>query len=402
MPSVNTAKNPPDELLQRVIDALQPVGVEAVNCRAARGRVLAEAVRADRDSPPLDVSSMDGFAVRAAEVMAGPVPVAGEVLIGHEPGTLAAGTALRIFTGSCVPAGADAVVPVEDVTETAGHIQLKEGVGKVVAGQSIRRRGENLRAGEVALQPGPQVSAATAAALAAFGITQVRVHRPVRLGLIVTGDELQAPGSVPPPWQIRDSNGPFFEHFFQQFPWLQITSMHQVRDDRAALVSTMRQLLADCDAVVVSGGASVGDHDYLHAALADVHAREVFSKLPIRPGKPTTAAVTPDAKLIFGLPGNPVAVAVTARRFALPALRKLAGFTHDEPPVYVHVDHAGNETLHLWWYRPVRLNAAGQFEVLPNRGSGDLVAAGRADGFIEVAPGDTAAGLKRFWSWSAC
>lgn len=402
MPIANTAKNPPDELLQRVIDALQPVGVEAVDCRAARGRVLAEAVRADRDSPPLDVSSMDGLAVRAAEFMAGQLPVAGEVLIGHEPGTLAAGTAQRIFTGSCVPAGADAVVPVEDVTETAGHIRLKDGVGQVVVGQSIRRRGENLKTGEVALQPGRQVTAAMASTLAAFGVTQVRVHRPVRVGLIVTGDELQAPGSVPPPWQIRDSNGPFFEHFFRQFPWLQVTSLHHVRDDRTTLAGTMRQLIADCDAVIVSGGASVGDHDHLHTALADVDAREVFSRLPIRPGKPTTAAVTPDAKLIFGLPGNPVAVAVTARRFALPALRKMAGVTRDEPPVYVHVVHAGNETLHLWWYRPVRLNAAGQFEVLQNRGSGDLVAAGRADGFIEVAPGDTAAGLKRFWPWSAC
>lgn len=389
----------PDASVQRLLDLLEPVETESIARMSSGGRILAEEVRADRDSPALDVSAMDGFAVRLADLQQNALPISGEALIGEEPKKLAPGTALRIYTGSCVPLGADVIVPVELATTTNNQFRPTAGAGRLTRGQHIRCRAENLLAHAIALHPGRRITPAAASTLATFGATHVRVYRPVRVSSIITGNELQSADITPTPWQIRDSNGPLLRHMFNNVPWIESQSLLRIRDDRTELVRQLRRALDHADVIFVTGGASVGEHDHLHLALADLDARFLFSRLPIRPGKPMTAAFSAEGKVIIGLPGNPVAATVCVRRFGAAVLRKVAGYKLSEPTLTVSVNHHGEETLHLWWFRPVRHNGRDNFEVVPSQGSGDTVAAGRSDGFIEVPPQENTGGQRRFFTW---
>lgn len=392
----------PAEALSALLSRLEPVSSETVHWTDALGRVLAEPLRTDRDSPAHDVSAMDGYAVRLGDLSTSELPIAGEVMTGAEPPVLPQGAVLRIFTGGCVPPGADAVIRREDVHETRAHIRLHVAPQTIEGGQHIRRQGENLPAGATVVDAGEMVQPAVTAALASFGHVRPRVHRRVRVGVLVTGDELLEPTAQPRPWQIRDSNGPALEAMFAALPWVQWRGVAYGRDRLSALADALSGQLQTCDAVLLTGGVSMGDHDHVPAAIERVGGEVVFHKLPIRPGKPLLAAVGPDGQAIFGLPGNPVSVMVTARRFAFAALRQRAGFTRPlMPPTHVRLANADDRTLPLWWYRPVRLVESGVAALVPGRGSGDVVGASRSDGFVEL-PEDTGGdGPWAYWPWSA-
>jgi molybdopterin molybdotransferase len=326
--------------------------------------------------------------------------VAGEGRIGQAAESLSAGSAIKIVTGAPVPAGAEAIIRREDVREFPDHIVIPRGT-TVMAGQDIRKQGQNIRAGQVVVEAGTVLTAALIGALASFGLWRPTVYKPVRLGIIVTGDELLSADASPQPWQLRDSNGPAMEAMFAGCPWLDWQQTWHVGDDLDETRNALADAIQECDAVLMTGGVSMGDRDYAQAAVEKVKAAEVFHGLPIRPGKPMLGAIGAEGQAILGLPGNPVSVLVTARRLGAIVLRRLAGFSAVDPPVpVVAVDQPDVSNPDLWLYRPVRLSGPGTAEILPTKGSGDLVSSARSDGFVEIPPATQGKAHRAYYRWA--
>ncbi|MDZ4756283.1 MAG: molybdopterin molybdotransferase MoeA [Phycisphaerae bacterium] len=386
---------------------------ERVALSCARGRVLSESVRADRDSPAIDVSAMDGFAVRFADIeaMSGQLAldVHHEAAIGAPPRTLKAGTAMRIVTGAPVPVGADTVIRYEDVIEDAGAVRLAIAPGRVERGASIRRQGENAAAGSEVMRSGLLINAAMIGALASFGIDRVPVVRRVRVAIITTGDELVPPGAPVHPWQLRDSNGPVLRAMLEARPWIETAPATHVADDPDAIETAVRDAVRSADAVLMTGGVSMGHRDFVPRAVAAIGARTVFHTVAQRPGKPMFAAVfergegtarTDAAVPILGLPGNPLSVMVTARRLALPIVATLAGISQASLSAPARrVGDPDSATIALWWHRLVQECDGGEVALIAGRGSGDLAAAAASSGFIEVPPGGAIGAMMPYYAW---
>jgi molybdopterin molybdotransferase len=382
-------------------ERLKSVGEEAVPWRQSIGRVLTQGITADRPSPPCDVSAMDGYALRLGDAKRGRIEVAGVAVPGFPPPTLPEGKAVRIMTGGPVPAAAELVIKREDVREFEHHIELATDL-PATAGHHIRRVGENLPAGEEVIPAGALVTPSIAAAIATFGLSTVRVYKPVRVAVMTTGDELLDVHEAAQPWQIRDSNGPALAALLAGCPWVQVTNQTRVKDDYAALLAAVNEELPTCDALLLTGGVSMGTHDFVPHVLREAGCEVIFHRLPQRPGGPILGAIGPAGQAVLGLPGNPLSVMTTARRIGLPVLRRVAGIARpDAPQPGVTLSNPDGKSLNIWWYRQVRLTGAGTAEVVVCKGSGDVVAAARADGFVEVPPGDATAGPFAFYRWSA-
>jgi molybdenum cofactor synthesis domain-containing protein len=387
-------------------EARREVGVERVALGAARGRVLAEAARADRDSPALDVSAMDGFAVRTADLRGRELPIAGvEAAIGRAAMVMIPGTAVRIVTGAPVPIGADAVIKREDVEEGETAVRFSAEASAAKAGPNIRRRGENAAVGAVVAETGGLVTSALVGVLAAVGCAEVPVRRRVRVRIITTGDELVPVAATPEAWQLRDSNGAALHALLAARAWIEVAPARHVRDEPGAIAMELRAAADEADAVFLTGGVSMGDRDFVPRVVEGLGGRVVFHKLPQRPGKPMLAAVMPTKRgsvPVLGLPGNPVSVMVTARRLGVPMLASLVGAREkvDVPPRR-EIAGADAGTLDLWWHRLVRDGADGRLELIGGRGSGDVVAAAGSSGFVEVPPGGSGAGPWPYYAWDA-
>ena len=437
--------------------ALQPVGTERVPLADAVGRVLAETVRADRDSPACDVSAMDGYAVRLDKLLAdreATWPVTTEVITGKPAIDMPADeNIVRIFTGGAVPRGADAVIKREDThapspgstkspasPDTPGNSGTVRLRGSFVPkpGQHIRRRGENTAAGQTVLEPGVVIRAPQIAALATFGCAQVLVYRRVRLSILVTGNEVTpAPGSTsqknsdpgsyspgspassplplggagggcpptsletPGEAQVRDSNGPTLAALVQNTPWCELVSSAHIKDTPAATTAAMRDALKCSDAVLTTGGVSKGDHDYVPDAVRAVGCRVIYHGLRMRPGKPNLGAVGPNGQALFGLPGNPVSAAVGAVVLAGPVLRLLSGQTqHEAHAPRIRPVHKETKKLPLWVYALSTLDDQGRSVLVDGRGSGDVAALARCNGFVEVPPeAQPCEDARRWFAW---
>jgi molybdopterin molybdotransferase len=400
-PSVNNPATALSSLLQR----LRPVESESIALKDASGRILAEALRADRPSPACSVSAMDGYALRLEDLKhlssARGLLFRHIVTAGQPAPVLAVGCACKVMTGAMVPDNAEAVIRREDVDESPERIVLKEGAGLIAAGQDIRRVGENLPKGAEVLGEGHLIHSALAGALAAFGHTQVHVYRKLRVALLITGDEVLPPEEQPQPWQLRDSNGPALRALMSGHPWVDLTVVLAARDRRETLREALEGVLGRCDVVVLTGGVSAGDYDYVPDVIAAANGEIIFHGLAIRPGKPVLGAVGPAGQLILGLPGNPVSVLVTAQRLGLPAMAARAGLRGDLAKApSVTIANADGQTINLWWYRLVRLVEPGRAELVENHGSGDLVGSARADGFVEIPPGARGSGPWPFYQWA--
>ncbi|MEW6250788.1 MAG: molybdopterin-binding protein [Planctomycetota bacterium] len=392
----------PDEALRALCARLRPVESESVSLGQAVGRILASPVRADRDSPPCDVSAMDGYAVRLVDLEQPALTVAGEAAMGQAPRPLPAGQTLRVFTGAPLPPETEAVIPREQVAEEGERIALHALARSTAAGLYVRRRGENLRAGELALTAGVAITPAIVATLASFGVTQVRVVRKVRVAIINTGSEVVAPEDHPQPWQIRDSNGPGLAALLSGRGWIDAHPPARVGDDVERTRGLLAEALANSDAVLVTGAVSAGQYDFVPDVIKALGGETIFHRLPVRPGRPLLGAVGPQGQAILGLPGNPVSTLVAARRFAWVVLRHLAGMAEPLGSVpVVELGRPDDQVLPLWCFRPVRFVGAGRVELVPTRGSGDVVALGRGDGFIEVPPHLTGAGPWPFYAWES-
>jgi molybdopterin molybdotransferase len=304
----------------QVVSSCAPLPAEPVPVEDTAGRVLAADVTAAADVPRFDNSAMDGFAVRS-DASSGTLRIVGESRAGAPAAMpLGAGEAIRISTGAPLPAGADAVVPVERTDETNGHVTL---TAAVASGQHVRRVGEDLRAGAVVLRSGSVLGAGALSVAVGAGAGSLRCARRPRVAILCTGDELRPPGSALGPGEIHNSNAPMLAALAAQ-QGAEVAGAQAVRDARDATEAALAAALDQADVVVVSGGVSVGPHDHVKPALAALGVAERFWRLDLQPGKPTWFG-TRGPQLVFGLPGNPVSSFVTFVLFAQPALRALQG-----------------------------------------------------------------------------
>lgn len=316
-----------DEARLRILAAIAPLGAERIGIAELEpGRVLAQDVIAVRDQPPFDVSAMDGWAVRFADLAAEtPLRAAGESAAGRPCArVLEAGQAVRIFTGAAVPRGADTVVIQEDASVTDGGVQAP---ATPKPGANIRSRGGDFQAGERLLRRGHALTAWTVGLAAAAGVATVEAVRRPRVLLLACGDELAVAGAAADTHQIYDSVTPALAMRARE--WGAVASRDFAPDSLQALRAAITA--ADADLVVTIGGASVGDRDLVKPALAALEARFLVDKVSIRPGKPVFFAALPSGRQVLGLPGNPASAMVCAELFLWPILRAMQG-AEPHPP----------------------------------------------------------------------
>ncbi|HEY3145120.1 MAG TPA: gephyrin-like molybdotransferase Glp [Dongiaceae bacterium] len=312
-----------EEAVQRIERAFSPLGAELVSLDQGLGRVLAEPLEARLTQPPADVSAMDGYAVRATDVATLParLKIAQRIAAGQPPaGAIGTGEAARIFTGAQVPPGADTVVIQENCDEADGHVTVREGNRRL--GQHIRKAGLDFATGDIALHSGRRLTARDISLAAAMNRPWLKVARRPRIALLSTGDELVNPGDPVGPAQIIGSNGIGLAALVRAFGGEPV-NLGIARDTLEDLDRAIEAALG-FDALVTSGGASVGEHDLVQTALARRGMQLDFWKIAMRPGKPLMFG-TLGALRVLGLPGNPVSTIVTALLFLRPAIDRMMG-----------------------------------------------------------------------------
>jgi molybdopterin molybdotransferase len=318
-----------DEARTRILALLRPTPAETVPLAAAFGRVTATPIVARRTQPPVDVSAMDGYALSAADGREGTrLRVIGSAPAGHPfAGKLEAGEALRIFTGSMVPEGAEAVLLQEDAREENRIVTVGETVS---AGQHIRRAGQDFREGAVLIPARRRLSARDIGLAASANHPWIVVHRAPRVAILATGDEIALPGEPLPPGGVISSNA----HALAALALAagaEPTVLPVAPDDISAIADAA-EATRGMDLLVTTGGASVGEHDLVRAGLARRGFVLDFWKIAMRPGKPLMAGRVGEVPML-GLPGNPVSAMVCAILFLLPALARLSGRAGEALPM---------------------------------------------------------------------
>ncbi len=385
----------PSEALARLLETLPPeasLGSQDIPTAEALGRVLAVDIRAPHALPPFPRSSVDGYAVRAADTFGASaslpayLSVAGEVLMGTLTTlVLDRGRAALVHTGGMIPAGADAVVMVED-TQVARPDEI-EVLKPAAPGQNVLQLGEDVQPGEIVLQRGARLRAQELGGLMALGFTRVDVVRRPRVAVLSTGDEVVAPEADPLPGQVRDVNTTTLSALVEQGGGEPVF-YGILPDQREALEAAARRAHAECDVVLITAGSSVSTRDITSEIIATLGAPGVLAHgVALRPGKPTILAVC-NGKPVIGLPGNPVSALVVAGLFVTPLLRRLLGVQAPRliPRVTARLvtnipSESGRED-----YVPVRVTGTeGDFTAEPVFGKSNLIfTLVRADGLVRV------------------
>jgi molybdopterin molybdotransferase len=381
------------EAIQIVKQQTATLPTERVELPRVLGRVLAQDVVADSDLPPFDRSQMDGYAVRADDVMYAParLQIVGESAAGRGwHNQLEQGQAVRIMTGAPVPAGADTVQQVEFTHELKDGtvVELLEGVE---TGKSIVKRGAEIKAGEIVANAGTTIGAATMAVLAAFGYATVEVFRKPRVGVLATGTELVAVDQKPGQDQIRDSNN-YSIGAYAELAGATVERLPLTSDETSLLRQQIAEAAERCDVIVTSGGVSMGVYDVTKSALKELEAEIFFERVALRPGKPAVFARLPNGTLVFGLPGNPVSVSVTFNLFARTALLAMQGATEPALKRETAVLARGVKgTADRESYLPAQLTTNDDAELIafPLKwgGSSDFIAFAVATGLVIVPAG---------------
>lgn len=383
------------EAQQIVLGQVRPLSPVAVPLApAALGLVLAEDVASDLDMPPYDKALMDGFAVRSADLQAGPaeLTIVDEIMAGMTPRRpINAGQTARIMTGAPIPEGADAVVMVERCRLLDGN---RVGIDEARPEQNVLRRGREMRRGEVVLTAGMRLRPQEIGLLASVGRTMAQVYPAPRVTVLPTGDEIVDPGEVPGPGQIRNSNGPMLLAQVQRagaVPRSPGIARDRLDSLRALIVEGLRD-----DVLVLSGGVSAGKLDLVPGVLAELGVHALFHKVAMKPGKPVLFGVQErDAgppRLVFGLPGNPVSALVCFELFVRPALRGLMGREPGPRLLDATLAEDYDYRTDRPTYHPARLEAsAGGWQVrpVPWFGSPDLRGIAAANAFVLFPPGET-------------
>jgi molybdopterin molybdotransferase len=353
----------------------------------AFGRILASSVLADRDYPPFDRSTRDGFAVHAADAQqpGARLQCIGELRAGGQfDGTVGPGQCVEIMTGAAVPRGADAIVMVEHIKRDGPTITLDRAVP---SGDHIVGRGSEARAGSLLIAPKTRLGYAEMALAAQAGATRLEVFAAPRLAILSTGDEVVDARSQPGPLQVRNSNGISIE-ILARTAGAETRQLGNAPDEKGALRAAIERGLA-ADILVLSGGVSMGKYDLVEQVLADLGAEFHFTGVSIRPGRPAVFGVCRN-KLVFGLPGNPVSTMVTFELFVLPAVDVLSGAEARPLPVFgARLATPVHEKGSMTHFLPSRIEWEGRearVAQLPWQGSGDIVALALANGFLIVGP----------------
>lgn len=380
---------------QYLFDTVQPViGHERIFVRQALGRVLAEDVISPVDVPAHDNSAMDGWAVRSADLSPDGetrLKNIGAAFAGRPfAGKVSAGETARIMTGAMIPSGCDCVV-IQEVAQVDGDTVIMPPGQK--REQNIRRAGEDLKSGAPAIPAGKQLRPAELGVIASLGIAELSVRRRVRVALFSTGDELCSIGNPLPPGAVYDSNRYTLWGMLTRLG-CEVIDMGVVKDDPAALEAAFKEAAASADAIVTSGGVSVGEADFVKQ-LMDKLGEVAFWKIAMKPGKPMAfgkIGTGKESAWLFGLPGNPVAVMVTFYQFVQPALMKLMGIAPlPAMPTFAArcVTPMKKGKGRTEFQRGILFQENGEWCVRPtgHQGSGMLSSMARADCFIVIEAG---------------
>ena len=390
-------------------DEAWSLAAESVPLTASYGRILRSPLRSDRDLPPYDRATMDGIALRSAALAAGSrrFAVEAEAVAGQPAVSLTAdGGCVRIMTGAVLPRGADAVIRSEDVTFGDGTAEVAAGV-EAPPWHNVHRTAGDGRAGDVVLEPGARIGEREAAVIASVGAAQVSVSRLPRIAILTTGDEVVAVDAPVEPHQIRQSNRYAAEAILQGagFP----AGSEHLPDDQERLGDRARRLLAGHDVLITTGAVSMGVTDNMPQVLAAAGMQERFHRLDQRPGKPLwfgTGSADGVPRAAFGLPGNPVSVAVCLRRYVLPFLSRLMAASPPAPEEAALSEEV-RFPMPLTYYLPVALDCSGgrlAAAPRPTGSSGDYLRLMASDGFVELPaePDRFAAGhVAPLYRWGA-
>lgn len=404
--------NKPQPLLsvQQALDfllaAAQPLtDTEVVDTLAANGRVLAADQTSLLDVPPMDNTSMDGYAVRAADCRLPEVtlPVSQRIPAGKVGAALAPGTAARIFTGAMIPPGADAVV-MQEMCE----LHKDDGGDRITvrhapqSGEWVRRAGEDIRAGSVILPAGTRMRAQEMGLAASVGLASLPVVRRLRVAVFFTGDELAMPGEVLKPGAIYNSNRFTLRALLENFG-CEIADYGIVPDSLEATRETLRRAAQDNDLIITSGGVSVGEEDHIKPAV-EAEGRLNMWQIAVKPGKPLAfgevdrqpgaagAGSSKGAAWFMGLPGNPVSSLVTFMLFVRPFILRLQGDKRSAPRAYtMRADFTWPKADRRNEFLRVRINDAGGLDLFPNQSSGVLTSTVWGDGLVDNPAGATIA-----------
>ena len=381
--------------------AVAPPHSEYVSLDEASGRILAEAVAADDDYPAANRSVMDGFALRA-QATPGRFEIVEDVRMGAAPRRgIEARSACRIPTGGVLPEGADAVVPIEDVRVEGEQIAV---ASALTAGENVAKRAADMHRGEIVLPAGRRIRAQEVGVLATVGVTRISVYRRPLVGVLSTGDELVEPSARPALGEIRDSNRYAVAASLRA---MGASPRHYptLRDEAADFEPALATALAECDALVLTGGTSVGERDRLPGAVATVaDPGIVVHGLRVKPGKPTLLGAH-GGKPIIGLPGNPTSALMMLEAVASPIVAALVGAPLTTPAVRARLAESLRSRPGWTWYVPVRLRDNGAMPsahpLTLQSFSVSLLA--RADGYVvmeereEEWPSDTIVTVSRFF-----
>ena len=374
-----------DDALAQVRMQIQPLHTqEHVALGAALGRVCAEDIHAPIDLPGADNSAMDGYAVHHADIAPHGVttlPIAQRIAAGTLPAPLARGTAARIFTGAWMPSGADTVVIQEKVSEHAGQAHF---TGPLRAREFVRSRGEDIQRGACAIARGTRLDATHIALLAALGIAQLVVRPVIRVAIITTGSELAEPGAPLAPGQIYNANAALLQALCRQ-AGAEVTRIATVRDDLNTTVSMLRECASECDLLLTTGGASVGEEDHLKAAL-ECCGRIALWRIALKPGKPLVFGHINNVP-VLGLPGNPVSAYVTFLLFGYAAIGHMAGTPPAARGIYLPAAfewHKANPRREYARARLRHIDCTTQIELYPDQNSHVISSLTWADGLVVI------------------
>jgi molybdopterin molybdotransferase len=372
-----------DALLERARGATARETIAVAN---AHGRVLAAPQTSAITVPPADNSAMDGYAVRVADVAAAGIrlPVTQRILAGAVGQPLVSGTAARIFTGAPVPPGADAVV-MQEHCSAEGDAVVVNALPR--PGENIRRAGEDIQAGAQILAAGTRIGAAEMGLLASVGLAELPVYRKLKVACFFTGDELVTPGEPLAPGQIYNSNRYTLTGLVNGLG-CELIDLGIVPDTLEATEAALAKAAHEADVVVTSGGVSVGEADYVKAAVEKLGRVEMW-KVAMKPGKPLVYGRVGEADFI-GLPGNPVSAFVTFCLFVRPFLLKRMGAANVLYRAFaVQADFAWTKPGARREFLRARLQANGKLALFPNQSSGVLTSCAWADGLVDLAIGQT-------------
>jgi len=395
------------EASRLILETASPAPVESIPLEQAAGRILREDVNADRDLPPFDRVTMDGVAIRFRAWQQGQraFGIAFTQAAGAPPRSLDDPSACaRVMTGAVLPVGADCVIPKEEIAVSGDTVRIGDST-TLVHRQFVHARGSDARGGDVVLRAGTRLKSSDVLIAAAVGGCELRVSRRPRVGIVSTGDELVSVDRRPAPHQIRNANAHALAAAAMAAGAASCRAVH-LHDDPRELLRELAALLDEADLLLLSGGISAGEFDYLPGVLGDLGVKKLFQGIRQRPGKPLWFGLAPDARPVFALPGNPVSTLVCFHRYVRPwMLARLAA----EPEAPVHaalaepVDFAPPLTCFLQVGTTGCERGVRHVRPHPHHGSGDYASLAGTDGFVELPEEVTAFPIgyvARYYPWT--